>query len=335
MDQGKPVSRRIVGLDFVRFLAAFGVFLYHFSCATRSEWFRQRFVNYANGIWGGTFVGLFLMLSGALLYRRYGDSIDVASFYRKRCRAIYPEFWLAFLAVYAKNAIEYRTPFFRGNPLLLILSFLGLDGYFLYRIPNYYLIGEWFLGAIVLLYLLFPLLRLAFRRAPALLTAALLLGCLVIDRTNFFRIGVDRNLIFCAFEFVLGMLLMKYAGQLRHAVFVCLAVEAALLWIRLPIQTNLYTALHAATLFILLWQLGALLEGRSRAFDAFIRHGAGLSYSVFLTHPVVLNYVLNHWNPGGLAGGFAALLVCTLATAAGAFALHFVAQRLLRILDRK
>lgn len=39
----------------------------------------------------------------------------------------------------------------------MLLSLLGMDGYFQYRGPNYYLIGEWFFGAIVFLYILYPL----------------------------------------------------------------------------------------------------------------------------------------------------------------------------------
>lgn len=333
MQQSKPVSRRIEGLDFARFFAAFGVFLYHFSCEAKCEWFRRWFVSYANGLWGGPFVGLFLMLSGALLYLHYDESIDVAAFYRKRWRAIYPEFWIAFLVIYAKNVVRRRALFYMGNPLLLILSVLGLDGYFLYRFPNYYLIGEWFLGAIAMLYLLFPLLRLAFRRAPALLTAALLLGCLIIEQTDFFLIRPERNLIFCAFEFVLGMLLMKHARRLRRAFLVCLPAEAVLVGLRLPIQSCLFTALHAALLFILLWRIGAWIEGRSRAVDAFVRRGAALSYSIFLTHHVVQYGVLANYNPPPVLGGTAALLLCILITALASVALHSITQWLLHKLD--
>jgi hypothetical protein len=53
-----------------------------------------------------------------------------------------------------------KTPFNHGiNPWSFILTLIGMDGMMFYRIKDYYLIGEWFVGMIIILYIFFPIIR--------------------------------------------------------------------------------------------------------------------------------------------------------------------------------
>ena len=96
-----------------------------------------------------------------------------------------------------------------------------MDGYFSYRCAGSYILGEWFLGAIVLLYLLYPLLAGALENkfARAAVSAVLPLASVLVIRHGWFGIyyGIYglHNLWLCAFCFWYGMLLEK-----AHARFV-------------------------------------------------------------------------------------------------------------------
>lgn len=331
----KPSQREhIPGLDLVRFAACLGIVLYHFACSSDCALFKRIFLNYANGDWGNALVALFFMLSGALLFYHYNVELDVPKFYRKRFRTIYPEFWLAYALCFALKALRAGTVFFKGPPTTLPLSVLGVDGYLLDWFPNYYIIGEWFLGAIIMIYLLYPALCRAFRRAPLLLTGALLAACLVCDRVRLFPIAPNRNLFVCAFEFELGMLLIRYRAALRKPrwTYLCLLAEVALLALRLPrpLFSQQYTILHALALYVLLERLGAWISGRfARAFR-LIQRGAEVSYPVFLLHNFILHNALDLRNPAGAAGAAAMLLIVLLLIFAAASLLHALVARLLR-----
>ena len=74
-----------------------------------------------------------------------------------RAAATYPAFWLGFAALFLYGEVLHGNnadiPRWR-----VIFSLLGLDGYLTPVTVTFYKIGEWFLGVILILYLVFPLL---------------------------------------------------------------------------------------------------------------------------------------------------------------------------------
>ncbi|MBP5306898.1 MAG: acyltransferase [Paludibacteraceae bacterium] len=139
---------KIEGLDFVRSFCAIGIVIYHFYCHSS---FNEGFmVQNASSRWGDLFVYVFFIVSGLCIYKS-NPEVLLTKFYYKRWRSIFPSFYVAYLgclllrlAVMPDNG---PTP-----PLwTATLTAVGLDGYFLYCIPNFYLLGEWFLGAIILI----------------------------------------------------------------------------------------------------------------------------------------------------------------------------------------
>lgn len=112
---------------------------------------------------GGIGVSLFFMLSGARLMYTYKDA---KTFFIHRFKNIYPMFWIAYAAATCFDFLYYKG-MSTAKPWLRIFSALGMDGYLcsLGVIPfDYYKLGEWFLGCIILIYLLFPLLHAAVER---------------------------------------------------------------------------------------------------------------------------------------------------------------------------
>ena len=159
LDESVKVARggRIDACDFIRFFSAVGIVLYHISCKLPAEGFHLLYT-YANGTFGYLFVGVFFILSGAMLYYNQPQIGSLRTFYYKRWKAIYPMFYLAYLYYFLQTVFSSGALFYKGNAKTMIWTILGLDGYVFYKIDNYYILGEWFLGAIILLYVLYPLL---------------------------------------------------------------------------------------------------------------------------------------------------------------------------------
>ena len=75
----------------------------------------------------------------------------------------------------------------------------------LYKIPNFYILGEWFLGLIISLYLIFPFLRVAFLKYQYFTFLACVCVVLLIQRYYQFDMDISRFPLSRLLEFVLGM----------------------------------------------------------------------------------------------------------------------------------
>ena len=85
------------------------------------------------------------------------------SVYMKRWKAVYPSFYIAYIMLFIWY-IRFNRTFFTGrSPLTLVFTVLGMDGYLAGAVPTWYILGEWFLGAIILCYVLYPLIVYCFK----------------------------------------------------------------------------------------------------------------------------------------------------------------------------
>ena len=173
----KP-RKRVFYLDLVRALAAVLVVITHFNNPYLHQAQKRHVFAYEPfGVYIGNLgVSLFLIISGAALMMTYGGPrLDLRVFYWKRFKGIYPMFWTAwilgtlyfFLADHgvARNHAPTRT---------FLFTFFGMDGMVAnFHIQTMYLLGEWFLGFIVLFYIVFPLLRWAVMTYPKTTAAAI------------------------------------------------------------------------------------------------------------------------------------------------------------------
>ena len=205
-------SRRIFSFDFIRVLAMFMIVVFHYNAC----WIEYQvqtepllFVQYANGTMGHIGVSLFFILSGASLMYSTRRGLEIRSYLKKRFLSIYPLYWITYAAFFTHFYIINRLPMTVPKSSLL-LSFLGMDGYLYYKIPCYYLVGEWFVGCILILYLLFPLLRrlvLEHPRATALVTAVLYVPYLYVYP---FQMENERLFFSRIPEFLFGMYFAVY-----------------------------------------------------------------------------------------------------------------------------
>ncbi|HXI91793.1 MAG TPA: acyltransferase [Blastocatellia bacterium] len=118
---------------------------------------------------GDVGVTLFIMLSGASLMSSARAGEKYGAFLYRRGMAIFPSYWIAYLAVTAALFFVRGSLQGNGEPWKIPLTVIGIDG-FLGSLTNsyYYLVGEWFLGFILLTYLFFPILSKLVSRYPTL-----------------------------------------------------------------------------------------------------------------------------------------------------------------------
>lgn len=342
MEQNVKTSR-IPELDLVRVIAMLLVVTYHFGCeygGPQSPTLNF-FCNTVNFDFGNVAVTLFLALSGALLYRKYRDC-DVGSlgkFYAARIRAIYPPFWimnLYILVSMARHFMSEGSPFFAGNPLKLLLTVVGFDGYVqMFGVETYYFCGEWFLGGIIFLYLLFPLLVWLYKKSAVALVVILSLGYglqfLLDSNWDYVFSILPLTLLW---KFVLGFVVMDVLPKIKNAAvgLFSLALFLVLCFVDIPGRLNL-DFLGSVSAFLLfpavLWMGGFLMK--LSPLKKLICFLAPISYCVFLIQHIAIVWLQMLFARLGIAfDGLtcAGLLVVTLlATFIAAWCLKFAADK--------
>ena len=147
------------GLDVVRLAALLPVLCYHYCIEAARLGFAVPTALIGRGMADWVELGLawFFLLSGAALCLQWQGRFALRRYLAGRAAATYPAFWLGFAALFLYGEVLHGNnadiPRWR-----VIFSLLGLDGYLTPVTVTFYKIGEWFLGVILILYLVFPLL---------------------------------------------------------------------------------------------------------------------------------------------------------------------------------
>ena len=209
-------------------------------------------------------------------------------------------------------------------------SLVGLDGYLAYRNANYYILGEWFLGAIILLYILYPVLLWAFNKSELLTTAAIV--CLYIWTlyTDFFVIDSFRNLISCLLSFEVGMLLMKHLHIMQRKYFFCVAIISFFLicLFRYPFGNNIGNHLFGILFFCILYRGGELIMKVKRV-NSCIKAISKISFEIFLLQHLIVIAVLEFKNPVTTWRSLILILITILMTLIAAQGLHIIVSAFL------
>ncbi len=286
-------------LDTVRGIATVLIVCFHYSSALikyNIRGFTNYFYCYANNYWGTLGVDLFFLLSGAGLWLGYHRSFDMRTYYKRRWLKIFPMFYLGMAPLYLINALFVEKDFFYGgHPAKMLLTLIGMDGYLRSVMNNYYLIGEWFLGVIIMIYLVFPLLRklLQTKVAAPVVTVGWLVLCYLDGQVGFSAVEGRGWLGYYMFVFWAGMLFMKYEEMLSAYArwYVCLPFMAVVFCVKLPVlwKNDLLTILLGVA--TLLFFMDISRRGRlPRIVEAFLKMIARYSYAIFLVHHVILDF---------------------------------------------
>ncbi len=299
------IRKRIPAFDLIRILAMVLIVVYHWNTYCYIRLIDTPVLlpfNIVNGNLGSIGVSLFFILSGASLMYVYRENLEIRDYLKKRFLAIYPAYWLSyalmFLFVYR---IHHRK--LTGEYWTWIFTFLGMDGLLNGLIPSIYLVGEWFVGCIVILYLLFPLLRKAVLKRPALtaLAAVILTACAVIWDPGIPEI--DHFPLFRVPEVLFGMFYVqvcfpeKEDPRARAAAKGFTAAGAAafigICLLRTEIPLLLTDIWLGVSSFCVLAGVFQLLPVKGRAERAAAA-AAGYTYEIFLIHHVPMGDFLRY-----------------------------------------
>jgi len=320
---------RLYELDFVRAICALGIVIYHFS-GKINETLYFPFYAFKNGYWGRVLVTCFFILSGMTLYYHNSSIDDYKLFFVKRIKSIYPSFYLVYIPLFFVNAFLNKSIFWKGNPLKLVLSILGVDGYFYYITPNYYIIGEWFLGAIILLYILYPLIVLLVEKTKWVYPLIVIL--LYVWQTSFsdiFAIDPYHNLISCVFSFSLGIYIMKY--ELWNKIpltIVSFILFVLLVVIKIPFLVMYLEKITGISLFFVLSFLGVYAV-KNEVLKKVIKLLSAVSYEMFLVHHVVILLVVPFFKPNSIPLVIVCMFITVFVTIIGAFVVNKISKELI------
>lgn len=280
---------RLFYLDLIRTVALVSILIIHFN-ASVTGYFTLPHKLFGSTLPFGIYLGdfgstLFFIVSGASLCYTAPEQFDTLSFYKKRARAVYPMFWLAWAICFSIHFVT-RPGYYAGaKTVTLVLTVLGLDNFAVaagWVGQDFACVGEWFLGSILFLYLLFPLLLFGYRRRPWLSFAIVTAAGVAVHLA-----GWDARLVAIHLpEFFLGMLVVglsrRMQGILAGAAVLLLAVQQILGgW-----DTKIVSALFGAAVFIALIFVSQLISvGPVRRVCALL---GKYSYAVFLVHHVII-----------------------------------------------
>ncbi len=316
-------------LDLIRAVSITAIVLEHFSYSFLQFSIPGEYVyflKFENGDWGGAFVAVFFMLSGAALIYNHptliregekGFKAHVAGifrFYAKRARSIFPLFYFCWLVFYILTSKALGIWNWGGDRINFLYTLFGVDGYFLHKGFNYFCVGEWFLGAILFLYLLFPLLRALFMRLRRISTVLIIaLFSLSLFRsafssmpdTNIFIVLIkwydsvievpdSRNLFTCILYFWAGMLIITYRKVLigRISALISVIVMLVLTLVPLPFYNEVIMSLVGAISIYLMLSFIApyLIKFKAVKFPADML--SRYSYGIFLIHHQILYLIM-------------------------------------------
>lgn len=312
---------RLFWLDFIRAFATFMIVLTHYNAIyiyNVSPPAPEKAVvtlNIANIYIGDFGVSLFLIVSGASLMYTYAEKCEVLKFYKKRFLNIYPMFWIAFAAVFLYNYyISGCIP--QGVPKRnIIFSILGFDTWLVnFGVPTFGLVAEWFLGLIIIIYLVFPLLRWLINKCPVILA----IGAVVMYAVSVRFLNSSVTLFARLPEFLFGMYFVKYIKKVNWKMALPAALVLILNTILAPSYNNMLqvTYVGICSFIVLVWISYFIKANWVKSICGRI---SKYSYACFIIHHTVIYKIIAGVNLYTISLAQSWLLfgyVCIMVTAA-------------------
>ena len=323
-------KEKIESFKLIKTLCAIGIIIFHFSCHYTNSNFRPLLM-FENGSWGQVIVSIFFMISGALLYYNYDNSFQIKEFYKKRWLSIFPTFYLAYILIEILNMVIRKNIFFRGNFFPYIFTILGIDGYLIENVPTYYILGEWFLGMIIFLYLLFPIIRYLFKKNHKLTFILILILYLIFLDTPIINPVPQRSITASLFSFTIGMVIIKYKPKLLnlYSLLISFIISSIILFIKIPILPDLSMLILSLSLLIFMINIGEKIM-KIRVVNLVFTELSKVSYEIFLLQHIVIVKLIDIWYPTSSLHAFVLLFLIVLLTILLAKLLNFISNKFVK-----
>lgn len=210
----------------IRLISFFAVVLFHFNVAVTQFYPNSMLIgklSYANQTVGDMAISLFIITSGFSLEMSTRGHFNIKKYLAKRFISIYPAFWVCYILVGLFLFLNNGHLSGDNEHWKMVLSITGLDGFFLYRMHNYYLVGEWYTGYILLTYLLFPFLLIGIRFNPIItfIVVMLIFVGLYVNYNNLFKVYINCNPLMRLPDFLFGMLFSRFIYPVQKRFTYC------------------------------------------------------------------------------------------------------------------
>lgn len=316
---------RVVFLDIARIFACLCILTVHFDASVSG--YSGGVFQYPNSVipylwFGGLYLGdigvsLFFIISGAALeYSNPDGCRPLRKFYFRRFLSIYPSFWIAF-AVSLSFTLLFSRDFSAPPCRQLLWSIFGMDGYAKtmgWSAAGFYQVGEWYLGCILLIYLVYPLLSAGVHRnAP--LTAAVLAAvyALLIRRIPYIWFFLRLP------EVMLGMVFIRFIRSPKNTAAWVVTLSALLLRVLLDqyLHPITKTTITCWTVFLSIALLTEYTRGfMGERFRKALEKLSALTYPAFLIHHRLIDIMISgvdlpHLSHGGAWALFLLYLLLT------------------------
>ncbi|MBR6365819.1 MAG: acyltransferase [Lachnospiraceae bacterium] len=317
------MKKKYCYMDVIRVISMLLIVFYHMLVALHSTGARQYgslqpFFENKNAHIATVGVGLFFMLSGAgLMLSSQKGNFKAGQFYKRRLIKILIPYYLvnvlyfaflAFLQVHRGQSIGDLLPqhmtILRPFAILsgmdtYLMTFMGGNAYtrFFGDMHLMYGIGEWFLGCLVLMYILFPLLRKAMLKRKWLTlgisTVYFVLMVVFYSKIPLFRILAEVpfcNFFIKIYDFILGMFLALVIKETpRWTFWPALAVVLTFIFcpVKLPIELSTSIVVLNLAIYLVFLRLEPVFEKAKKPMKA-VTFLCKYSYIYFLVHHVVI-----------------------------------------------
>lgn len=297
---------RIHSIDFLRSLAFFLVLLNHVGFAV-NDLTNYEYV-YNPNQYGAIGVSFFIIISGFSLYYTNQSKLDIKNFYIKRIANILPYFWIAyvFVAAFLFLTLGYIT--IKSNLKNALISFLAMDGYLN---GEYYLVGEWFTGFILLVYILYPIIWFSFcKNSIMTFVVSIVIGSLCMYYTPYlhehvwsWRSHSMQNPFSRLPEFIFGMLIVKYLLNNKKLAYFMLIPSVIYLFFMMfdwDCMNNFIRVPKWISLFIIIYVIYDLIP-TINILNNIVTFLSKYSFMAFLLHHQIIYSVFRYVNPSNFS----------------------------------
>jgi hypothetical protein len=293
----EKTTKKIFYIDLIKVLSALIIILCHFD--VHSFYISKNAIlisklYYFKVYSGDIGVSMFIIISGLTLALSNQQNFSISKFYKKRFLAIFPSFWISWIFVALVFMMIGKT-FHESQYWKFILTFLGIDGLFLHKMIGFYLIGEWYLGYILIMYIFFPLIYLKMKKNPIQIFIILFLLNIIFHMRydNFFKIAENHNPLMRVFDFSFGILLTIFINNKPKIKKILLIIGFLYLilykkmFMLFPYEYHM-TFIGFSLFLVLEFLISIIRIEKVGIFVKIIRYMAKLSFLAFLVHHQII-----------------------------------------------
>lgn len=218
----------------------------------------------------------------------------------KRIKGILPLFWITWLAFFLYDSyfhilnIDLTIPAWR-----LIFTFLGIDQYVSATtgIKTFGLISEWFLGCIMIIYILFPLLRKLFIQYPKQLFIILFIIYILFMLSDGCFVPLEFSIGVHLFEFSLGMYFIRYMERMKKGKIMLVFLSFAFILLTVIDYPIIFYRIMITILATLAYYISYILfyQIKNNTVKSLLSLITKYSYAIFLNHHVIMAIVFLYY----------------------------------------